>query len=319
MVMPARAQTRPRPATTGTKSSTSKHSAPKIKRKRPTKPKVRRLNKKEIQLVCSNLKDADIEELRMDVVRQVNCEYHLQFFENRLKLWEYITSANVEVLDSLLRVLLEAFISKYHQQFKGKDRYERLLLSWYKYMEQYTTKESEVGRMAWNQLVKGWGDREGISEEVKSCLMSSLLMGSLNELLKRVECCLSDEEASEWLPSADGYQPDDDTSLYRLGGFALFSAIKFRRQQLGVNNEMSEKFRTEHVFLLQMRDNEKSDLPPAIHTQDRGGMTFVNPKLIPFIRNSVAEIRKLMNYQEYSKHGKGFFKVNILHYSLVHK
>ena len=197
------------------------------------------------------------------MVRQVNCGYHLQFFENRLKLWEYITSANVEVLDSLLRVLLEAFISKYHQQFKEKDRYGRILLSWYKYMERHTTKESEVGKMAWNQLVKGWGDLEGISDETKSCLMSSLLMGSLNKLLKRVECCLSNEKASEWLPSAEGYQPDDDTRLCRLGGFALFSAIRFRHQQLmwrrklGVNKETAQKYRTECVFLQQMRGIEK--------------------------------------------------------------
>ena len=73
--------------------------------------------------------------------------------------------------------ILEAFISKYHQQFKGKDTYERLLLRWYKYMEQYTTKESEVGKMAGNQLVKGWSNPEGISDEMKSCLMSSFLMG----------------------------------------------------------------------------------------------------------------------------------------------
>ena len=89
-------------------------------------------------------------------------------------------------------------------------------------------------------------------------------MGSLNELLKRVECCLSNE-ASDWLPSAEGYEPDDETSLYHLGGFALFSAIKFRRQRLmwrrklGVSKETAQKYRTEHLLLQQMKDVKKSD------------------------------------------------------------
>ena len=183
-----------------------------------------------------------------------------------------------------------------------------------RYIQQYTTQESEVGAMVWNQLTKGCGDTERISDQTKSCLMSSLLMGSLNELLNRVECCLSDE-ASDWLPSAEGHEPDDETSFYRLGGFALFSAFKFRcqelmwRRKLGVSKEAAQKYRTEHLLLKQMKDVEKSDLPMAVHVQDRGAMTFMNRRLIPFVRNSVAEIHQLMSYQEYSKHGKGFFKV----------
>ena len=87
----------------------------------------------------------------------------------------------------------------------------------------------------------------------------SLLMGSLNELLNRVECCFSDE-VSDWLPSAEGYEADDETSLYHLGGFALFSVIKFRRRKLmwrrklGVSKEAAQKYRTQHLLLKQMKD-----------------------------------------------------------------
>jgi len=35
----------------------------------------------------------------------------------------------------------------------------------------------------------------------------------------------------------------------------------------------------------------------------------MNPILLPFIRNVAAEVRKLLNYQEYSKYGRDFFKV----------
>ena len=60
-----------------------------------------------------------------------------------------------------------------------------------------------------------------------------------------------------------------------------------------------------------MKDVEKSDLPLAVHTQDRGGIIFINPRLIPFVRYCITEVHRLMTYQEYSEHGKGFFKVNM--------
>ena len=122
----------------------TKAKATPTKQKPKKKSKTRRLRKNEIELIilCSNLKDIDIDKLRVDLVRQINIGYHLRFFEDRLKLWEYITNANVDVLDSLLRVLL-----------------------------------------------------------------ASLLLGSLNELLKRVECSLSDEEPSEWLHQLQATNP----------------------------------------------------------------------------------------------------------------
>ena len=81
----------------------------------------------------------DIEEPHAGLVLQINTGYHFCFFEDRLKLWEYITSANMEAFDSFLCVLLETFIEKYRQYSKGKDRHERLLLRWYDYIQLYTT------------------------------------------------------------------------------------------------------------------------------------------------------------------------------------
>ena len=108
-------------------------------------------------------------------------------------------------------------------------------------------------------------------------------------------------------PSAAGYEEDDESSLYRLGGFALFSCIRFRQRKLmwrkkfEVRRETAQWYRTEHTLLQQLRDAEKCDLPPAIYIQDRGNMTFMNPSLIPFIRKTVVEIRKLLNYQSMGK------------------
>lgn len=49
-------------------------------------------------------------------------------------------------------------------------------------------------------------------------------MGTLNELLKRVGSCVSDEP-SDRLTSVKGYEHDDETSLYLcLGVVAVFSS-----------------------------------------------------------------------------------------------
>ena len=77
------------------------HCSTKAKRteQKPKKCKTKRLKKSKVESICSNLKDVDIEELRVDLIRQINNGYHLRFFEDRPKLWEYITSANVEAFD----------------------------------------------------------------------------------------------------------------------------------------------------------------------------------------------------------------------------
>ena len=40
-------------------------------------------------------------------------------------------------------------------------------------------------------------------------------------------------------------------------------------------------------------------------------MTFISLTLIPFVKKVTSEIRKGLNYQQYSKHGKELFKVTV--------
>ena len=289
--------------------------------KRKAEPKAPRqsLKRKDVQLICDELKDIDVEELRSDVARQVESGYHMHFFEERLNLWKHIKSTNVMALDSLISAVLEDFVKIYREHSKGKNKYTRLLLGWYAYMNQYVLQGSDVGEATWRRLVERYRvPAGGVSECTRSCLVSSLMMGIFHEMLRRVECFVSElpgTTPSSFFPSATDYRADDEASLYRLAGFALFSCIQLRqrklvwRKKLQVNQEAAQKLRTELALLNQLKDAKKSDLPAAIHIQDRGHMTFMNPTLLPFIRNVAAEVRKLLNFQEYSKHGKEFFKV----------
>ena len=91
------------------------------------------------------MKDTDIEVLRADGIA---LGYHLQFFKERLSLWEYVKVASVPALDSLLATFLKDFIHMYRSHSKGKDKHTQLLLDWYKYVELYSVKGSQTGEAA---------------------------------------------------------------------------------------------------------------------------------------------------------------------------
>ena len=63
----SKAKGKAKPTSTGTKTT---------KRTTGKKCKAKRLKKREIQSICSNLRDVDIE-LRADLARQINSGYHL--------------------------------------------------------------------------------------------------------------------------------------------------------------------------------------------------------------------------------------------------
>ena len=135
----------------GTKAGSVATSSSK-KRKRATEPKEKaakapwqRLAKKDVQLVCEELKEVDAVEIRSDVARQVVSGYHMLFFEERLNLWKHIKSTNVMALDSLISTVLVYFVKMYRQHSKGKDKYTCLLLGWHMYMKQCVVQERQLG------------------------------------------------------------------------------------------------------------------------------------------------------------------------------
>ena len=72
------------------------------------------LTMKDVQLVCEELEDVDMEELRGDVYRQIESSYHMLFFNERLNLWQHIKSTNVMALDSVIAtVLTDAYSAIY--------------------------------------------------------------------------------------------------------------------------------------------------------------------------------------------------------------
>ena len=102
-------------------------------------------------------------------------------------------------------------------------------------------------------------------------------------------------------------EADDDVSLYRLFGFSLFIAIKFRKNgQLRKHYHPSRRRRyaLELKILKSIVETDKSVLPGTIKLQDRGKMTFPHKALIPFMRKCSRAIKNHLNYKQYKIQGR---------------
>ena len=105
-------------------------------------------------------------------------------------------------------------------------------------------------------------------------------------------------------------EPDDNASLYRLFGFSLFIAIKFRKKtlygQLRRHYHPSRRrhYALEFKMLKSIVETGKSVLPATIKLQDRGKMTFPHKVLIPFMRKCSRAIKNHLNYKQYKIQGR---------------
>ena len=100
-------------------------------------------------------------------------------------------------------------------------------------------------------------------------------------------------------------EPDDDTSLYRLFGFALFVGISsrkkivFGRLKKVRTRESRKQAYTLMTILQSLVEKDKSHLPACIKFQDRGKMTFPDHDFLPFARSCSHEIKKILRPSKY--------------------
>ena len=97
---------------------------------------------------------------------------------------------------------------------------------------------------------------------------------------------------------SDTVEPDDDVSLYRLFGFALFAGIRarksiaFGKHRKKFTQERRRKYAVDLQILESLVETDKSVLPACIHMQDRGKMMFPERSFLPFARDCSREIKK---------------------------
>lgn len=96
-------------------------------------------------------------------------------------------------------------------------------------------------------------------------------------------------------------EPDDDISLYRLFGFALFVSIRYRKRVIDsrlkrtATVQRRQLYRTHIKMLEALVETDKTTLPACISFQDRGKMRFPYSNLLPFCRDCSIAIKTYLN------------------------
>ena len=114
-------------------------------------------------------------------------------------------------------------------------------------------------------------------------------------------------------PQAKESIPDDDACVIRVSGFALPSAIEYRREllpnfQYKHTSETCEDFADELELLKRMIAANTSFVPRVVVFQMRGNMTIVHQAMLNFGETLFSTVRSCLNYSSYLKSVAEVFK-----------
>ena len=102
----------------------------------------------------------------------------------------------------------------------------------------------------------------------------------------------------------------DNTALYRISGWALKSCIDNVRKKLKLSNtDTHVQQQLDLLLLLQRPNSTKDSLPLGAQYLDRGGLTFVQPHLLPWLNAVEASMKLHLCQSGYIKYGKDIFQV----------
>ena len=110
------------------------------------------------------------------------------------------------------------------------------------------------------------------------------------------------------LPSSN-----DDTALYRISGWALKSTIEHVTKL--IRNDITKEDAQDQLDLLlslKRHEDEKEFLPSGARYLDRGGLTFMQSSLLPWLYAIEESMHVYLNQDGYKKYGKDIFSVSLL-------
>ena len=156
---------------------------------------------------------------------------HLHTFPERDKLWKHVRSS--EALCELLRQLILGYVKLYMIHNKGKDKYAHFLVAWHELFSHFAVEGSDSEDAIWYALVCD-DDKCPKDVEHRSAIVTSVAK-AVYELLTEKESQYTKQRQGQIYtesiyPQAKESLPDDDASVIRVSGFALHSAIKYRKR-----------------------------------------------------------------------------------------
>ena len=246
--------------------------------------KQRVLSKQQIDALVSHLDALDHGKVLKLVKDDVGSGHHLNFFQDRRTAWSAV------VLDRKFEPFVSSVIQKYialiRQCCAGREKYSNLLVNWMEFVRTILHQADSPFYKEWSQIEKNVGFK--LSDSTRSAIITSLLRSVFNRCQQVV---VSVKEGETLLLENEQYDVDDEFAeagmdideacLYRLGGYALHSAIEAYE-----GPTKSTERQTIHSVLVHLRLplEDKTGLPSNIqHLDTKHSMTFMKKELLGYL------------------------------------
>lgn len=273
--------------------------------------KKRRLNASEKTKLWSVVADVDRKSLHAAIVESISGMVHISAIEERRLFWEHTKTS--ECFTKVCNHFVSEYIRLHKQCDKGADKYAVFYLNWYEQIQSIST-TSEYLSTCRGELTKSYNNT--VTEDMWTTLVTTILHASFNAMQTIMSHHIPLTHAGHVHSIASVMSEDDDVALLRLGGWALFSCIQYRKKALKGKSKIKhtskklKAYKTELNILEALVDDKKVGLPSAITAQDRGYMTFPCPSMMPFVKELNKKIKECINPLSYATHGSKLFDVS---------
>ena len=243
--------------------------------------KQRVLNKKQIETIVGSVEAVDRSKVLKSVKDDVGGGRHLDVFQDRRSAWNAVS------VDPKFDLFVLSAVKKYttlvRQCCVGRDKYSNLLVKWMEFVRSVLNDSTCQSSKEWCEVKTSAGVR--MSESTDHAIASSVLRSVFNYCqhvivaAKEGETLLLDDEQCD-SEFAEAGLDIDETSLYRLGGYALHSAIEAYEAP---TNSVERESILGVLTSLRLPVDEKVGLPSNIQHLDKQGMTFMKKELLGYL------------------------------------
>ena len=263
-----------------------------------SKQKVRLLKQHERHQLVKAINKSEI---MSQVFKVVPVSLVSNLFPKRLLLWHSIKDSKELATFTLTAIDHYLFLIEKHS--KGKEKYAHLYLAWLEYIRIYTCRSKQtLSSLATMALLK----RPEISFDIQRTVIASILHAVQDAVQSQMTLKIEalGTESTEQGPQEISA---DETSLYRISGWALKSCIDNTRKCL--KGKQTSNPQLDLLLRLKRPQSDKEYLPKGAKFLDRGGLTFVHSWLLPWVKQIEASVEIYLNPTGFAKYGKDVFHI----------
>ena len=199
-----------------------------------------------------------------------------------------IHKTKAKELEYFIVTATEKYIELYNKHSKGQEKYANLYLAWLNYITSFTCRSQQLlSSLCLLFLLLGGYDspiQTKTQRTVIACILHSVQDGVQSQMAAKIEAM------GEGVETSSLELAGDDTALFRISGWALKSIIDATKKN---NPDANSDAQQELALLSSIKrpNTDKNTLPLGVQYLDRGGLTFMNSSLLPWLHEIEASMK----------------------------